>query len=850
MAVIQFLPPLPDFPDLDLALPPLEYVSIEGESELIRAVATGADEDDIDDLLEDENIDVDAPGENGDGATALAHAVAHGHTDIVEKLLDAQAEIDARSTFSGITNMTPYLIAVRTRNPAMIKLLASRGANVNVIAVEDSEEKEEEDKRTFEAKNLVEHKTEAENVVQAIDRLIVLVKTGRPVPGNERSLYEEMYSCTQAGASIEQQVEIDDANLSMLHLAVRYRNLFAIQALVWLRANLEMTNCLGLTPMMMAIKQGDRQTVELLRQCGASFYRQTAGRRPLEDEEDRTCLFLALQHAGQQGLQLAKFLIETCGISPNETNHHGETALMFAAAEGHISFIKYLFEECRIKPECEAIDNTYQTPIMHAISYNPELDSRLKTVKYLVKQGINIESGDNNLQNALDMAREVKDDRVKKFLKTQFELLDYAAGKNVRRTVPQLLKAGACISVRGLDDEGEVMMEPLHLAVAGGFIDRVRVLLSHGANPKRENGKSESAIDIALEENHAEIMALCMLNPIKCYKDKHFKDKKESKENSDPQYQAFVKKCMEGVLNYVEDIDNIEFKIELINYLGSYLRDELILPLLADQVLNLANDPKNQIEETKSDYLNRQINFSLAEMALAGLTAASQPSSLPLDMDADDQEVMRCTAQMEALKSTLQSRFRQFRPIQQQPSEETRMQERFEERVTQDFFGAGLGQGQGQRQGQGQPLPSPVKQLRTAQDVFQLAVEHKKLMDQTAGLKRQSQNLAEENHSLRRKSVDLGEQLKRAEEELRKEREVKARAEAEKLQAGGAGLPGSFGMGSFANGSFQMGSFAVGMDTSQSESNDSRYSRRSSSAWSGSAMSFSSKSLSSKSSKS
>lgn len=70
----------------------------------------------------------DPQSPNADGETALHLVARAGNVEAARVLLKAGAKVDAREAFGG---QTPLMWAVARRHPAMVELLASRGADVN-----------------------------------------------------------------------------------------------------------------------------------------------------------------------------------------------------------------------------------------------------------------------------------------------------------------------------------------------------------------------------------------------------------------------------------------------------------------------------------------------------------------------------------------------------------------------------------------------------------------------------------------------------------------------------------------------------------------------------------------------
>jgi ankyrin repeat protein len=98
---------------------------------LILAASCGHTE--IVDLLLSAGADIGAADRNG--ATALVRAAREGHGDVVSTLLDAGAQIEARTNRDEVLDYTSLGWALFKRRHAVAKLLVERGADVNSIQV-------------------------------------------------------------------------------------------------------------------------------------------------------------------------------------------------------------------------------------------------------------------------------------------------------------------------------------------------------------------------------------------------------------------------------------------------------------------------------------------------------------------------------------------------------------------------------------------------------------------------------------------------------------------------------------------------------------------------------------------
>ncbi|MCH6552518.1 MAG: ankyrin repeat domain-containing protein, partial [Planctomycetes bacterium] len=158
------------------------------------------------------------------GETALNRAAHWGHPEMIEVLLSAGADINARARF----DTTPVHFAVRQSDPAIVRLLATRGANVD-----------------------------------AMDEFGVTPLHDAARAG-EVGLTKALLS---AGADVD---AADHYGSTPLHLAARTGNASTIEALLESGADATMTTSTGqATPLHLAVAAGSERAAVALLEHGA-----------------------------------------------------------------------------------------------------------------------------------------------------------------------------------------------------------------------------------------------------------------------------------------------------------------------------------------------------------------------------------------------------------------------------------------------------------------------------------------------------------------------------------------------------------------------------------------------------
>jgi ankyrin repeat protein len=152
----------------------------------------------------------DPESANSDGETALMVVARTGNVDAANLLLKAGAKVDARERWGG---QTALIWAAAQNQPAMVKLLASKGANVN-----------------------------ARSAVRDWSRRMT---------------------------AEERPKDLNRGGMSALMFAARDGHIEAVRALLAVGADVEFTDPDGSTPLLVALMNGQWDTAKLLIESGA-----------------------------------------------------------------------------------------------------------------------------------------------------------------------------------------------------------------------------------------------------------------------------------------------------------------------------------------------------------------------------------------------------------------------------------------------------------------------------------------------------------------------------------------------------------------------------------------------------
>ncbi len=266
---------------------------------------------------------------------------------------------------------------------------------------------------------------------------------------------------------INQQSDINAVQpdgATALHWASYVNDLELAKLLVDAGASLDAANDYGVTPLALACDNGSAQMVTYLVAAGASVkLTRSTGETPL-----MTC-------ARTGALKAVQVLLDH-GADPNVAEEwHGQTALMWAAAERHIDVVRMLLEN---NADVHAVSEAGSTVLLIAARENePEI------VSLLVEFGANVNDMAPDGVTPLIVAT------VRGHAALAMRLLEYGADPNTIATGYTALHWASGSwhteltgNLRGIATERDAEWQSMN-GVRSGKLDLVRSLLQHGADP-------------------------------------------------------------------------------------------------------------------------------------------------------------------------------------------------------------------------------------------------------------------------------------------------------------------------------------------------------------------------------
>jgi ankyrin repeat protein len=288
-------------------------------------------------LLGSEEIDLDAEGDNYN-TTLLMVAARRGHGDLVELLLNAGAEINAKGHFGS----TALMIAAEHGRKDMVELLLNAGADVHAKTEYGSTA----------LTKAVEH--DQEEIVE------LLLDRGADIHGKSKTgstllmlaIYRDVKFMVELLLKKGADVHEKDKDGSTALIVAAHLDRRDITGLLLDRgADVNARDKYGSTALIVAARLGHKKLAELLLDRGADIH--------AKDEPGKTALILAARWNLRETLKL---LLDR-GADVHAKDRDGSTALIIAARRGKKGVVKLLLSA---GADVQAKNNKGSTALMVA----------------------------------------------------------------------------------------------------------------------------------------------------------------------------------------------------------------------------------------------------------------------------------------------------------------------------------------------------------------------------------------------------------------------------------------------------------------------------------------------------
>lgn len=461
------------------------YNSWEHEPLLFQTIYEN--QPDIAKLLIDAGADVNFKDKDGNSVLTLA---VNRSEKIAEMLLNNKdININVQYPYD---QSTPLHVAANKGNIKLVKLLLSKGANVNAV------DKDGETPLREAAKG------------GNIDTVKYLIEKGADVNAKNKYGHTALMSARDtktlkilldAGANIN--AATNGNGYTTLSYSARDGEIDLVKFLISAKANVNK----GIsTPLILAAQEGHLDIVKLLLDAGANVNAYDEfGNTALISAVTTSCYYRDDEYKctdEKKKIEIVKLLLDA-GANPNLSNKGGVSAVTIAANNGYKEISQLFVKSGKV-------EDTLLTA---------SLRGDVKAVKEFIKKGANVNEKDNNGFTILMLtARQNNPEIIKLLLDAgadvnyvsnegsfadKYTALALAAGNNRVENVKLLLAAGADVNI-----ECNFRNTALHYAVNNAEI--TKLLLDAGANVNAQGEDEETPLIRAVKAGNVEVVKILL----------------------------------------------------------------------------------------------------------------------------------------------------------------------------------------------------------------------------------------------------------------------------------------------------------------------------------------------------
>lgn len=481
---------------------------------------------------------------NKNGWTALHWAVRGNHLNVVEFLLNKNANINAQARYNddeeGFTGFTPLYDAVSNSFWDVAKFLIKKGADVNI-------QKETDNCESVLQRAIMQDNPDLETIKMIIEKADVNYQNKNSWTALH---YASRYNNTeilslliQAGANLNLEATYNDdeegfAGITTLYDAIsqsnweivnllldakvdvniaqktkdrfspilrlsynKEPNLDVLESLVNLGANINDVDKDGWSALHLAASNGEYSLCEKLIELGINsiiYNNENKSPSDIAKEKGHDDIVYLISNNQSEFFEIhelivnnktneAKKLIEENKALVNLQNSFGHSSLDLAMEYGNIDLVKYIFDISN------SIDKTSLGSYMFRVSIAQKIDEdiQVEIFEQLIDYGVDINIYHDELENTL---------------------LHICLKNKHLKLAKLLILKGANLELQELTNSCQFIANnknaPLHIAVSENLLDFINILLEKGVDIDAYNGYSETALYIACKRNDLEAVKL------------------------------------------------------------------------------------------------------------------------------------------------------------------------------------------------------------------------------------------------------------------------------------------------------------------------------------------------------
>ena len=458
---------------------PLYFVAETDQTDIVAFLISKGDDVNVKDLL---------------GFTPLHIAAMMNRKEVVELLIDKGADVNAKDN----EGRTPLSWANQEGHDEIVKFLIAKGADVSLhfaaglgditivkSLIEDGADVNAKDERG----QTPLHVAVARGHVEVAELLInkganVNAKRGK-YPTLSWAVWNEDRDMIKLLVIKGAEVNFAEDDWPYLHYLAWNNDRELVERLLDHGAKLNVKDEKGRTELHIALSRGHRDLVEFLVSKGA-----TAPEFHLA-----VC---------QGNLERVKSFVEE-GNDVNTKDELGWSPLYWAASMGREEVAEFLIGK--------GADIDVEISNNRTLLHQAARSGAAKLVELLISKGADSNARDKNDSTPLHSAAGVGHKNIVKFLitkgadvkateKSGNTPLHHAAGAGDRAIVELLIAKGVDVSAAA--NKGT----PLHRAAANGHSNIVQILLAKGADTNARDNKDRTALGLAKEKGHTEVVEL------------------------------------------------------------------------------------------------------------------------------------------------------------------------------------------------------------------------------------------------------------------------------------------------------------------------------------------------------